>query len=293
MRGVSFGHLTLPLEEVSDLSWDISVGEMPLSAGETVAEDWTYYDDIFIKCSFNLNLKDALLRLGLPEDARLGAVIIARSSGTPLIMTSEVVDVRASRQQVYLTLPGNQVAGILAVEFQLSVLATGNALKSPLAPKRIGNTVFRIDRRIVLEGTAPRLPMLPVSFAEHGIAGSNASLWWLRLTTRDLAASASAAIWLWLNADNPFISGMLEESQPSESKALLRFLQVDFMRQLLLEAIRSDELSLQTDYPEESLGYVLSSVVRLLGESLDQVRQRYREDPGRVEAELQSKVGVN
>jgi hypothetical protein len=178
------------------------------------------------------------------------------------------------------------------LEFQISVLAIGNAVESPFAPKRLGNTVFRNDRKIVLEGTAPRLPMLPVSFAEHGIAGSSTSLWWLRLTTRDLAASASAAIWLWLNADNPFISRMLEDSDSSESDAWLRFLEVDFMRQLLREAISSDELSLQTDYPEESLGYVLSSVVRLLGESLDQVRQRYREDPGRVEAELQSKVGA-
>ena len=293
MRGVSFGHLTLPIEEVSALSWGVSVGESPLSAGETIAEDWTYYDDIFIKCSFNLNLKDALLRLRLPKDARLGAVIIARSSGTPLITTSEVIDVRGTRQQIYLTLPGNQVAGTLALEFQISVLAIGQGTESPFAPKRIGNTVFRIDRKIVLEGTAPRLPMLPVSFAEHGIAGSSTSLWWLRLTTRDLAASASAAVWLWLNADNPFISRMLEDSQSSESDAWLRFLQVDFMRQLLREAISSDELSLQTDYPEESLGYVLSSVARLLGESLDQVRQRYREDPGRVEAELQSKVGAN
>lgn len=292
MQGVSFGHLTLPIEEVSALSWDVSVGEMLLPAGETLAEDWTYYDDIFIKCSFDLNLGDALLRLRLPRDARLGAVIIARSSGTPLITTSEVIDVRGTRQQVYLTLPGNQISGTLTLEFQISVLAIGHAVESPFAPKRLGNTVFRIDRKIVLEGTAPRLPMLPVSFAEHGIAGSSTSLWWLRLTTRDLAASASAAIWLWLNADNPFISRMLEDSDSSESDAWLRFLEVDFMRQLLREALSSDELSLQTDYPEESLGYVLSSVVRLLGESLDQVQQRYHEDPGRVEAELQSKVGA-
>jgi hypothetical protein len=152
----------------------------------------------------------------------------------------------------------------LSLEFQISVLDVGHAVESPFAPKRLGNTVFRVDRKIVLEGTAPRLPMLPVSFAEHGIAGSS----------------------------NPFISKMLEDSDSSESDAWLRFLELDFMRQLLREALSSDELSLQTEYPEESLGYVLSGVVRLLGESLDQVQQRYREDPGRVEAELQSKVGA-
>jgi hypothetical protein len=292
LRGVSFGHLTLPIDEVSALSWDVSVGETPLADGAALAEDWTYYDDIYIKCSYAMNLADALLRLRLPPDASLGAVIIARSSGTPLITTSEVMEIRGGRQQVYLTLQADQITGTLTLEFQISVLGIGHAVESPFAPKRLGNTVFRVDRKIVLEGTAPRLPMLPVSFAEHGIAGAGSSLWWLRLTTRDLAASASAAIWLWLNADNPLISRMLEESDSPESEAWLRFLQVDFMRQLLREALGSEELSLQTDYPEESLGYVLSSVVRLLGESLDQVQQRYSEDPGRVEAELQSKVGA-
>ncbi len=292
MRGVSFGHLTLPIGEVSTLSWDVSVGETQLSDGETLAENWTYYDDIYIKCSYHLDLTDALHRLRLPPDARLGAVIIARSSGTPLITISEVVDVRGGRQQVYLTVPADQVSGTLSLEFQISVLAIGHAVESPFAPKRLGNTVFRADRKIVLEGTAPRLPMLPVNFSEHGIAGSSRSLWWLRLTTRDLGASASAAIWLWLNVDNPFISRMLEDSDSAESAAWLRFLELDFIRQLLREALSNDELSLQTDYPEESLGYVLSSVVRLLGESLDQVQQRYQEDPGRVEAELQSKVGA-
>jgi hypothetical protein len=292
LRGVSFGHLTLPIEEVSTLSWDVSIGETPLADGETLAVDWTYYDDIYIKCSFQLDLRDALTRLRLSSSARLGAVIIARSSGTPLIATSEVRDVRGGRQQVYLTLPADQISGTLSLEFQISVLAIGHAVESPFAPKRLGNTVFRVDRKIVLEGTAPRLPILPVSFAEHGIAGANNSLWWLRLTSRDLAASASAAIWLWLNADNPIISRMLEDSDSSDSAAWLRFLELDFMRQLLREALSSDELSLQADYPEGSLGYVLSSVARLLGESLDQLQQRYREDPGRVEAELQSKVGA-
>lgn len=292
MRGVSFGHLTLPIQTMSSLSWEVSVGEAPLADGATLAEDWTYYDDIYVKCSFQLDLMDAFNRLRLPPDARLGAVIIARSSGTPFITTSDVVQVRNGRQQVYLTVPADQISGMLSLEFQISVVAVGHIVESPLAPKRLGNTVFRVDRKIVLEGTAPRLPMLPVSFAEHGIAGSTNSLWWLRLTTRDLAASASSAIWLWLNADNPSISRMLEDSDTSESEAWLRFLELDFMRQLLREALSSDELSLHIEYPEESLGSILSGVVRLLGESLDQVQQRYREDPGRVEAELQSRVGA-
>lgn len=291
MQAISFGFLTLPIEEVSTLAWEISVGDSPLADGQPAAEDWTYYDDILIKCSFELELEQALGRLRLPASAGLGAVLVARSSGTPLIIASDVCILRGGRQHIYFTVPGTQVSGALSLEFQISLLSPGNRLESPLAPKRLGNTVFRVERKILLEGIAPRLPMLPVSFADHGIVGSDKSLWWLRLTTRDLSASASSAIWLWLNVDNTFIMQLLENGENPESAAWLRFLEIDFMRQLLREALGNDELSLEVPYAEESLGYVLSSLVRLLGNSLEQLRLRYQEDPGRVEAELQAKVG--
>jgi hypothetical protein len=291
LRGISFGHLTLPLHEVSRLSWEILIGEVPLAEDEIVAKDWTYYDDVYIKFSFELNLQEVQERLRLAPGARLGAVLIARSSGTPLVMPSEVREVRNGHQQVYLTVPGDQISGTLTLDFQLSLLEQNVEPSSPFAPKKLGNTVFRSERKIVLEGSAPRLPMLPVSFAEHGFVGSGNSLWWLRLTTHDLTTSASAAIWLWLNSDNAYVIKMLEDPESAEAETWLRFLELDFMRQLLSEALNNDELILEMDYPEESLGQVLSSVVRLLGESLDQVQQRHREDPGRVEAELQAKVG--
>lgn len=291
MQAISFGYLTLPIQQVSTLAWEISIGDSPLAGEQTAAEDWTYYDDILIKCSFELGLEDALGSLRLPATARLGAVLVARSSGTPLIIASDVCRLRGGRQQIYLTVPGSQVSGALSLEFQVSLLDAGDVLASPLAPKRLGNTVFRVERKVLLEGIAHRLPMLPVSFADHGIVGSDNSLWWLRLTTRDLTASASSAIWLWLNVENAFITRMLENSETPESAAWLRFLEIDFMRQLLREALGSDELSLEVPYAEESLGYVLSSLVRLLGNSLEQLRLRYQEDPGRVEAELQAKVG--
>lgn len=291
MQAISFGYLTLPIEEVSTLAWEIFIGDSPLDGEQTAAEDWTYYDDILIKCSFELELEAALGRLRLPASARLGAVVVARSTGTPLIITSDVCKLRGGRQQIYLTVPGSQVSGALSLEFQISLLDPGVAPESPFAPKRLGNTVFRVERKVLLEGIAPRLPMLPVSFSNHGIVGSDKSLWWLRLTSRDLTASASSAIWLWLNVDNAFIMQMLENSETPESAAWLRFLEIDFMRQLLREALANDELSLEVPYAEESLGYVLSSLVRLLGNSHEQLRLRYQEDPGRVEAELQAKVG--
>jgi len=281
--------LTLPAHRISELSWEILIGDVSLGEDEILAKDWTYYDDILVKFSFELDLDATQEQLGLDQAAVLGAVIVARSTGTPLIVASDIHEIRSGRQQIYLAVPGHQISGTLFLEFQISLLEV-NVSSSPFAPKKLGNTVFVHGRKIVLEGTAPRLPMLPVSFAEHGFTGSSNALWWLRLTTHDLATSASAAIWLWLNSDNDYIAHMLQDSESAEAETWLRFLEIDFMRQLLREALTSEELSLEMDYPEESLGHVLSTVVRLVGGTLDQVQQRYREDPGRVEAELQAKV---
>lgn len=291
MQSVSFGHLTIPLESVPRLSWELAVGEHVLDDGQEVAEQWTYYDDVNISCSFDLDLAEARNQLLLPPDAAVGSILIARSSGTPLVLTSDVLPVVGGKQHIYFSVPADQISGTLFLEFQIVLVEPLKAGVHVLSPSRVGHTVFRAHRKLVLEGSAPRLPMLPVNFSDHGIADSEKSLWWLRLMTRDLYASASSAVWLWMNAENKSIQSMLDDPDASESKVWLKFLEVDFLRQLLREALSHDELNLSVEYPEDSLGAVLSGVVRLLGESIEFVRSRYTDDPGRVEAELQSRVG--
>lgn len=291
MQTVSFGHLTIPLAAAPTLSWQLSVGDSVLPDGQDVAEQWTYYDDVNVSCSFEMDLVDTRVRLLLPPESPLGALVIARSSGTPIVLSSGVLPVSGGKQQLYFSVPADQLSGTLSLEFQIVLASSVASGAHPLSPSRAGHTVFRADRRLVLEGTAPRLPMLPVNFSDHGIPNGSKSLWWLRLMTRDLHSSASSAVWLWMNAENEAIQSMLDNPDSAESAAWLRFLEIDFLRQLLREALGHDELSLTVGYPEESLGSVLAGVVRLLGESVDYVRSRYKDDPGRVEAELQSKVG--
>lgn len=291
MQAVSFGHLTIPLETVPRLSWELAVGDYVLEDNQGVAEQWTYYDDVNVSCSFELDLDAARSKLLLPRDSALGALIVARSSGTPIVLASNVLPVVGRKQQLYFSVPADQISGTLFLEFQIVLARAVESEAHPLSPSRVGHTVFRAHRRLVLEGSAPRLPMLPVNFSDHGIPDGGKSLWWLRLMTRDLYASASSAVWLWMNAENKSIKSMLEDPDAPESTIWLNFLEIDFLRQLLREALSHEELSLTVEYPEESLGSVLVGVVRLLGESVDSVRNRYKDDPGRVEAELQSKVG--
>ncbi|MGJ0386109.1 hypothetical protein [Paenarthrobacter nicotinovorans] len=262
-----------------------------MESGEEVAEGWTYYDDIHVTCSYEIDLADALSRLQLPGDASLGAVLIARCSGTPIVQTSGVEIVRTGFQQLSFTVPAEQLAGTLSLEFQISSAQTLTFGVNAISPHKLGHTVFRMDRRLILEGTAPRLPMLPVRFSEYDLQDSQESLWWLKLMTKDLHASAASAIWLWMNIENQSVQAMLDNPDASESGVWLKFLKIDFARQLLREALDHEELTLSEGYPEASLGHALSGVVRLLGETVEYVRARYNDDPGRVEAQLQAKVG--
>lgn len=291
MQAVSYGHLTLPVDAAPQLSWTIHIGDGVLGAGEDVAEGWTYYDDVHVTCSYEIDLVDALSRLQLPEDAPLGAVIIARCTGTPIVQTSSVQRVKSGSQQLSVTLPANQLAGTLSLEFQISSAETLTSVSSAISPHKLGHTVLRLHRRVVLEGSAPRLPMLPVRFSDYDLQNSRESLWWLKLMTKDLQASAASAIWLWMNVENPSVQAVLDDPDSPESEVWLQFLKIDFARQLLREALDHDELTLSEEYPDASLGHALSGVVRLLGETVEYVRSRYNDDPGRVEAQLQAKVG--
>lgn len=291
MRAISLGHLTIPLETVPKLSWQLAIGDTVLPEGQDIAEQWTYHDDVNVTCSFSLNLKDALSRLMLPPGPSLGAVVVARNSGTPIVLASDVLPVVGGQQELYFSVPAEQLSGTLSLEFQIALTSEAGPDSHVLAPQKVGHIVFRSDRRLVLEGTAPRLPMLPVNFSDHGIPNAAGSLWWLRLMTRDLYASASSAVWLWMNVENESIKSMLDNPDAAESEVWLKFLEVDFLRQMLREALSHDELDLTAEYPEHSLGSALSGVVRLLGESVDYVRTKYKDDPGRVEAELQAKIG--
>lgn len=291
MRAISLGYLTIPMEALPKLSWRLAVGDSVLPEGEETAEQWTYHDDVNVTCSFHLDLHETRERLMLPDDSSLGAVIVARTSGTPVVLASDVLPIVGGQQELYFSVPASQLSGTLSLEFQIA-LTTAGSTPSLLSPSKVGHIVFRTDRRLVLEGTAPRLPMLPVQFSDHAIPNSPGSLWWLRLMTRDLYASTSSAVWLWMNVENDSIRAMLENPDSAESGLWLKFLEIDFLRQLLREALNHDELNLSIEYPEHSLGAALSGVVQLLGESVPYVRTKYQDDPGRVEAELQAKAGM-
>lgn len=295
MRRVSVGHLVLEEGMVDVAEWTYFVEGKPLGAGTESLDDWNYFSNLRVSCIVSLDLAAVYEMLGVPEDQELAWVLVARSTSNLLITASNPCVVRDGVQEIACELPSSDLGGVLTVDLEMGLTQPVIDTLSPFAPSRIGHTVFRTFSRVVLEGDAGQLPILPVSFKSHGVKNPGSSWWWLRFLSNDLLDSANSALWMWLNTDNDLLRVLIEQPDSEPGKTWMRFLKVDFVRQLLREALSHPELNDVDEYPDGSLGALLKGVIKLVGASVEEVRSRYSEDGGLVEANLQGAVngGVN
>ncbi|WP_422934344.1 hypothetical protein [Sinomonas sp. P47F7] len=287
MRSVTLGHLVADESQVTDIGWRLFID------GEEITIDqehpsWNYYQHLFVSCSVKLDLAKLRHELHLDPEVTLAWRLSARSSGCPLILAGRAFPVDDGNQDVHLEVPGDAVRGTVKLELALVVDHGVVTPGHPFAPHRPGHLIFTTEHLIRLEEEGNQVPILPVSFREQGVKGSSGALWWLNVINRDLEAPVNSALWLWLNTDNPRIQSLLRSPDEEVNLSWTDFLGIDFSRQLLREAMQAEDLSLEISYPEGSLGETLSSIVRLLSDSTEKLRAAYREDAGRVEAELQS-----
>lgn len=290
MKYVSLGHLALSHGVVHDLDWQFSVDHQVVRPKDEALDEWNHFSTVGVTCALTLDIDEVRRELEIANDLKLSWFIIAKCKPSPVAISSHAHPLVDGRQEISLNLPPGSVSGQLDLEISLAVTAPSKIHVANFAPSKVGQAVYRSKSRLILEGTAGQLPFLPVSFAEQGVPHSSSSLWWLRFLTRDLEESANSALWMWINTDNSELEPLLEQTDSVNSLLWLKFLKVDFMRQLLLEAIRNPDLDTDTSYSEGSLGELLTGVVRLVGSSIQDVRSDYRDDPGYVEAKLQAIV---
>lgn len=290
MRKISLGHLVIEDGTIEPPEWEYSVNGQIAKITEGTLPDWNYFSDLDVSCNMTLDLEAVRQELHVPQDLVLAWVLIARSTSSPVITTSAPLPITSGTQEVAITVPASTLGGVLTLELEMGVLSPSKEPSANFAPSQVGHTVYRTSSKIVLEGDAGQLPILPVSFADHGITNPKSSLWWLRVLSKDLYDPAGATLWMWLNTDNPQLQPLIDHVDSEAGDLWMQFLKMDFVRQLLREALDHADLDESHDYPEGSLGALLLGVVKLVGPSLDAVKSKYGDDAGRVEADLQGVV---
>lgn len=290
MRTISVGHLVVEDGIIESPEWEYAVnGQVTKLLGNTLP-DWNYFSDLDVSCVVTVDLSVLQQELHIPPDLVLAWVLIARSTSSPVITSSKPLPVIQGAQEVAITVPASTLGGALVLELEMGVLSPSKTATAEFAPSQVGHTVYQTSSRIVLEGDAGQLPILPVSFADHGITNPKSSLWWLRVLSKDLHDPAGATLWMWLNTDNPHLRPLIDHTDSETGDVWMQVLKMDFVRQLLREALGHPDLDESQEYPEGSLGALLLGVVKLVGASVDAVRSKYSDDAGRVEAELQGIV---
>lgn len=291
MKQTSLGHYTATSEGIRALKWVYYVGEDEIDPELPGQESWNRDQRLVIECNVDIDL-DLVRRQTYTDDRTSLAWIIIARSDAPKVLASKPVRAKPGQQRIMLAAPGGDIAGRVKTELTLGVVGEVTAPLDRFAPHLPGHRVFTTYDGLRLEGNGAQLPLLPVSFKEHGVMPGGHGLWWLRVNHLELEAPASSALWLWLNSDNPDIAALLDNSNEPQHRMLANFMAIDFSRQLLSLALTVEDLDLEADYPEHSLGVTLAGVVRLVGETLPQVRLAYQTDPGSVEAKLQALVAA-
>ena len=291
MKQVSLGHYTASSEHIKSLEWSYFIGQDPIDPEKYGQDAWNYDQDLALVCDVEVDMESLRRHLRLDPATELAWVIVARSDA-PLVSVSTPSSVRPGRQTIEHAVRGYEISGRLRAELQLGISKGVTTPRDRFSPHLTGHLVYQESASIQLEGSGGQLPLLPVSFKQHGISHSEYALWWLHVLNSDLEAPTSSALWLWLNTDNTLIRSLVENPLDPANQSTSELLAVDLSRQLLGLALsdKLDDLALDEEYPAGSLGESLVGVVRLLGETREQVRQAHDLEPGRLEAQLQALV---
>jgi len=292
MKSFSRGYLTLRDSDVVREPWTVTMsGGLPLLDPDRV-DDWSYFQTMEISVSVNVDINVARSVLGIGPDAILGLVIIWTCSGTSLRGSSDVSHVKGGETSARLALNSGNLRRDVRLECQIVLVEPSAMPTSVFAPNSPGAILYTATRVVKLEGGGARMPILAVSFSKYLTSASAGGLWWLRIEGNDLDAPADSALWLWINEESTIIQEMLTRPNSEKSQLTAHLMRLDLYRQLVAFGLAHDSFSLDHEYEEGSLGAVVSAPIRLFNEDSATLRARYRDDPQRLEAELQARVGV-
>lgn len=289
---VSFGFLRPSRNRVDPGPWIVVVENEQALENPDIVPDWDYFTDLRVSRAVKVDLPGLLADCGLEAESSVNAVITWQSSWTGLRGTSVPVSLEEGENILELELVGENLGGRLTLETRLTLSRAVSSL--PLAPRRVGSTLWSDVSRVALEGTGARFPIVPVTFEESGLAGGRLGAWYLSIESNDLAASSNGSLRLYLNLLHPAVKELLSKPSSPAAQALGKFIHYDVARQLVVQALLHEDLDDENVYDSDSLGEMFLNLVRTLFPDRDMrtLRGDFKTAPGELEAELQGRMGL-
>ena len=282
--------------------WRVVNGRM-LQEGTLVPEwDQSLYLQVTRVIEINMRMVADSGRL-LPG-AKIGLLPTWWSEGTGLRGAGELApisiegqDGRPQRFELFLSVPGHQLAGNIQLRTALVLIEPTKAMaRDNLAPHRPGSVLWEDAITAVLEGQASRFPITVMDFVAADLGPENAC-WRFEWTPTDPALPAMATMRLYLNSRQPaFHTAAVSQDPSTDQTAMRSALKYGLAEEMIRLAIdRADELeSGSGDFPTASGGRVLIDLLGRIfpGRSPVACREFRLQDPGRFQAEIQARTGL-
>lgn len=287
-RPISLGYPTVPDGIVHMGPWVVTPSAQNTLEAPDVVPDWDYLQGLAISRTLQVDPTALLSACGL-RDATVAAALTWHCTATNLRGAGEPVTVDPEPQTISLTLDGADLGGRLALETQL-ILIRPDSVNRPFTARRPGSVLWRESTSLTLEGQGPRFPLLPVSFAQSGIAEGRTGAWALLWATHELSASGAGSVQLALNTDHPAIRALLDDPRSPAQRQLGQIIMYDTARQMITFALTRDDLLDGLVFDDGTLGRLLTDLITTVfpHRSLQQLRGDMETSPGELESEMQA-----
>ncbi len=280
----------LRLQSVSCSPWVVQRGEEAAEPLDDVLPLWDYAQDLVLTRMVTLDPARAAAELGACAVRMLGLVTVGAGQGRRrrTVVWRQELPASPEPLAVEIMLRGAELSQELSLTTELLLLEAVEP--SPLSPVEPMARLWAESVSTVLDPESRRFPMEATSFATllPGRPGNGA--WYLDWTVGDIDRPFTAAVRLYVNADQPEFVSRVSASEPLVMQMLTGAMIVQLSRGLL----DGDALALEMAGAEpETLGGTVAWWLQgaFPNQSLDSIRALSQSNPALFEACLISAAG--
>ena len=196
-------------------------------------------------------------------------------------------------ETIVVEIPSSELADSVEIISVLALVRRGQDA-TPIAARDPGSVLWRDSMTLILEGSRPRLSILPQDFGalpgpEQGAA------WYLWTSPEWLSLHPTAGITVYVNSGRPAILAALRTRRGGSTELAVQSVFFHEVGRALLErALDDDDFSEEQDYARGTSGHSIRARLHALfgRASIDEVRTLRRIEPMRFERILQSSQGL-
>lgn len=294
MTLTAFPYRTPDETTVAPLDWQILIDDIKFDLGDHVP-DWDYNTDLTLTRAITIDTDKLRSETGLPAGTNFALSVVWSASGSnqrgqgfrEVFSQNGIHNIDAK-----IFLEGSYLGGMLSLEMILT-LADDLVDSPPFTAHKGGSLMWSDSVSVRLQGDAPQFPIAILDFTATSFPVEAA--WYVQLGT-NLHAATMGSLLLCVNEGNKAACAAFKNAaRPSPvDTAIISATYADVARTLIEHALTNAEFDEETDFPDDSLGAMLQSLIqtRFPDTPFSEIRQQRDNSPALFSSSIQASVRI-